>query len=229
MKISLTKQMKNLVKLLVSYTFLISFSVHAGSYEDFFRAVRSNDAQSVEKLLQLGFDPNTPDSLGQLPVVIALREPALKVASVLINSAQLKLNLLNTAGESALMIAALTGNLELARIMVAKDADINKTGWTALHYAASKGHTDVISFLLENHAYIDAASPNGTTPLMMASRYGSTESVKLLLDQGADASLKNMQGLTALQFAQTGVRPDAISLLGALKKQRNFVKPAGSW
>jgi hypothetical protein len=38
-----------------------------------------------------------------------------------------------------------------------------------------------------------------------------------------------MQGLTALQFAQTGVRPDAISLLGALKKQRDFVKPAGSW
>ena len=229
MKINLTKHMKIIVKTIVSYAFLISFSVHAGSYEDFFKAVKYDDVQRIENLLQLGFDPNTPDPLGQLPIVIALREPSLKVAAVLINSAQIKLNLLNSAGESALMIASLTGDLKLVRIMVAKDADVNKTGWTALHYAASKGHLDVISFLLENHAYIDAASPNGTTPLMMASRYGSIESVKLLLDQGADASLKNMQGLTALQFAQTGVRPDAISLLSALKKQTDFVKPAGSW
>jgi hypothetical protein len=127
------------------------------------------------------------------------------------------------------MIAALMGNLELAKLLVTKEADINKTGWTPLHYAASKDHVEMIAFLLDNHAYIDAASPNGTTPLMMASMYGSILSVRLLIDQGADASLKNMQNMTALQFAQTGVRPDAIKLLSAIKKQTDRDKPTGSW
>jgi len=38
--------------------------------------------------------------------------------------------------------------------------------------------------LLDEHAYIDAASPNGTTPLMMAAHYGTPSAVKLLLEAG---------------------------------------------
>ena len=70
-----------------------------------------------------------------------------------------------------------------------RDADVNKTGWAPLHYAASGGteqHLRIAALLLENHAYIDAASPNGTIALMMAAQYGSAEMVKLLLDERAD-------------------------------------------
>ena len=44
----------------------------------------------------------------------------------------------------------------------------------------------MMRLLLEESAYIDATSPNGTTPLMMAARYGSPEAVKLLLEEGAE-------------------------------------------
>jgi ankyrin repeat protein len=67
--------------------------------------------------------------------------------------------------------------------------------------------------LLDESAYIDAESPNGTTPLMMAARYGSPEAVKLLIEEGADVHLKNQIGLTALDFAHQGKRPDAIKLI----------------
>ena len=72
-----------------------------------------------------------------------------------------------------------------------------------MHYAATKGSVPIVRELLDKSAYIDAESPNGTTPLMMAAMYGSPEVVKILLEAGADPTLKNGLGLTALDFAKT--------------------------
>ncbi|HSO45918.1 MAG TPA: hypothetical protein VLQ47_10435, partial [Rhodoferax sp.] len=52
---------KNIVYLSV----LIGFSiVNAGSYEDFFNAIKQDDAAQVSTLLSRGFDPNTLDPTG---------------------------------------------------------------------------------------------------------------------------------------------------------------------
>jgi ankyrin repeat protein len=95
-------------------------------------------------------------------------------------------------------------------------ADVNKPGWTPLHYAATHAGPDAlaqVAFLLENHAYIDAESPNGTTPLMMAAQYGEPEVLRLLLKEGADARLTNQQKLTAIDFALRGSRPTSAEIL----------------
>ena len=218
----LIKHFRKPLKRLVLAGFFCSFSfAHAGSYEDFFRAIKRDDAGAIQQLIARGFDPNTPDPFGQLGLIIALEEPSSKVIQTLVNSPKTRANSLNAKGESALMIAAIKGDTIAAEQLIKKGADVNKTGWTPLHYAASGGDTQIIKLLLENHAYIDAESPNGTTPLMMASRYGSPQAVKLLLDEGADVSLKNKLGATALQFAKDGVRPDAISLLAQSGKSQS--------
>ena len=84
----------------------------------------------------------------------------------------------------------------------------------------------VIKLLLENYAYIDAESPNGSTPLMMASLYGSTEAVKLLVEEGADVTLRNQKGLTALEFAKSGNRVDAVQMLEKLMRGK---RATGTW
>ena len=97
---------------------------------------------------------------------------------------------------------------------------------TPLHYAATGGHVPVIEYLLDQSAYIDAESPNGTTPLMMAAKYGNASAVKILLEAGADPTVKNELALTALDFAHQGQRPDSAAIISAFIRGR---QPKGSW
>lgn len=193
--------------------FSINLGSFAGSYEDFFKAVQFDDVKTVQALLQRGFDPNTVNPVGMAGLMIAVREPSLKVAQLLAGWPKVKAEVRNDKDESVLMLAALKGYLPLVKQLVENDADVNKPGWTPLHYAASSGQVAVIEFLLENSAYIDAESPNGSTPLMMAAMYGSPEAVKVLIQAGADLGIKNQLGLTALDFAVRGHRQNAKELI----------------
>lgn len=210
--------------------FVLLFSsagwVTAGSFEDFFNAIKQDDSGKVKELLYKGFDPNTTDPKGQIGLYLALMDSSLKTTQVLVEWPKTDFNKLNVQGESVLMLASLKGHLELAKILIKKGGDVNKTGWTPLHYAASGGHAALIGLLLENNAYIDAESPNGSTPLMMAAMYGSEASVKLLLEEGADTKIKNQQNLSALDFAQRSKRPDAIKAIAAAIRSK---QPAGQW
>lgn len=203
-------------------------SAKAGSYEDFFRAILVDDARTVRALLQRGFDPNTlaPDLRPGLLMALALPEPAKKVAQALVDFPATDLNIRNASGETPLMMAALKGQLDLARQMIERGADVNQPGWAPLHYAATNGSPAMVTLLLEQHAFVDAESPNGSTPLMMAAQYGSAEAVKLLLEAGAQPQQKNQQGLNALDFARRGGRPDAVELISAALRAQ---APRGVW
>lgn len=192
---------------------MVQLTSSAGSYEDFFKAVQMDDVKTVQALLQRGFDPNTVNPAGLHGLMIAVREPSLKVAQLLAAWPKVKTEVRNDKDESVLMLAAIKGYLPLVKQLVDNDADVNKPGWTPLHYAASTGQVAVIEFLLDHSAYIDAESPNGTTPLMMAAMYGSPEAVKVLIQAGADLGIKNQVGMTALDFAVRGNRQNAKELI----------------
>lgn len=198
--------------------------IWAGAYEDFFVAILRDDDAAIAALLRRGFDPNTRDPKGQVGLTIALQNGSSKAFAALLASSQVNVEARNAQDESPLMMAALKGNLEAVKALLARDADVNKTGWAPLHYAASAGsrqHVAIIALLLENHAYIDATSPNGTTPLMMAAQYGSNEAVQLLLDEGADPTLKNQLGLTAADFAlRVSSTESADKIAAAIRKRQ---------
>ncbi len=219
--------MRNYLRYFIYLFVFIGLSfAKAGSFDEFFMAVKRDDAPAIEVLLRRGFDPNTPNADGQYGLFLALREPSPRVARLLIDWPQTRVETRNRADESALMMAALKGQADLARRLIARGADVNKTGWTPLHYAATGGHQALIAMLLDAHAYIDAESPNGTTPLMMAAQYGSVAAVRQLLEAGADASLKNQLGLSAQDFAFRAQRQDVAELIANhLRRQR----PAATW
>jgi ankyrin repeat protein len=174
---------------------------HASPADDMIKAVKFNDVNAVKKLLAKGVDPNLKDDTGIPLIVLGAREKSNEVVELLGADSRTNLEQPDSAGENALMLAALNNDLLLAQWLVAKGAEVNKTGWTPLHYAATSGNDALVKMLIEASAYIDAGSPNGTTPLMMAARGGHITTVKLLLDEGADLRVKNQLGLTAIDFA----------------------------
>ena len=202
------------------------FSSYAGSFDDYFVAIKQDDAKTVSTLLSRGFDANTRNPSGDSGLALAIREPALKVAATLIAWGKTEVEARNSKDESPLMLASLNGLLDISKQLIARGADVNKPGWTPLHYAATRGHIAIIELLLENHAYIDAASPNGSTPLMMASLYSTAAAVKLLLDAGADPLLKNEQGLTAIDFAHRDKRTESAEIISAFVRAK---QPKGKW
>jgi len=183
------------------YVFVGYSLSNAGSYDDFFRAIDNDQDYEVQRLLKRGFDPNTPNEKGIPGLMVALQAPAPKTALLLAKHPNTKVEFSNPLGESPLMLAAINNYMELAKVLIARGADVNREGWTPLHYAATKGHREMMRLLLENDAYIDSESANGTTPLMMAAFSTSPLAVKLLLEEGADPTLVNHGNASALDIA----------------------------
>lgn len=192
----------------------------AGSFDDFFIAIKRDDPSAIAQLLQRGFDANTTNANGDPGLLLAVREPSLKVIPVLIAWDKTNVEARSRSDESPLMLAALKGLTEVCEQLIARGADVNKPGWAPLHYAATHAHLGIMTLLLEHHAYIDAESPNGSTPLMMAAHYGTPQAVQLLLDAGADPFLKNAQGLTAIDFAHGAGSTDSAAAIAASIRAR---------
>ncbi|MDO5087719.1 MAG: ankyrin repeat domain-containing protein [Comamonadaceae bacterium] len=201
----------------------------AQSTGEFVRAIKADNDIAMQNLLARGMDPNTRDERGAPGLYLALQEESMKVAQVLLASPRLQPEARNATDESPLMMAALKGQLDVARRLIALGADVNKPGWTPLHYAASRGQVPMMALLLEEHAFIDAQSPNGTTPLMMAAGFGSPEAVKHLLQAGADTAMRNQKGMSALDFARHYQRPDAVQLLTQARRAQMPAAPRGQW
>ena len=220
MRLNTLTRRRPLLHALLALPLLAGCAAHAGAFDDFFSAIRRDDDGAMRDLLARGVDPNTVDDKGSCGLLLAISKGSNKVAQVLVNAPGIKVALRNDHDESPLMMAAIKGQVDLAKILIDKDADVNKPGWTPLHYAASKGSVPMIELLLDNDAYIDAESPNHSTPLMMAAMYGSEDAVRTLLDAGADPTLKNELGLSAIDFAKRAERPAVAELIAAAVRSR---------
>lgn len=219
--------MINYIRYFVYLIVFIGFSASkAGSYDDFFVAINRDDSASVKLLLSQGFDPNTVGPSGLAGLFLAIKGPAPKVLEALLADPRLNVETRTAQDESPLMLAALAGMTEVCAQLIALNADVNKPGWTPLHYAATTSQLATVRLLLDNYAYIDAESPNQTTPLMMAAKYGNAQTVQLLLEAGADFQLKNALGLTAFDFAHQAERLDSADLISAAIRAS---RPKGAW
>lgn len=226
------KNFKKQLQIVVFNAFILFFSgavLASGSYEAFFRAIQRDDVRALTTLQQRGFDLNSPSPDLEPPLYVALSAESWRAAGFLIAQDSVNVEARSTADETPIMIAALKGRLDLVRQLIERRAQVNKPGWTPLHYAATHSGPDapeITRLILEHHAYINAESPNGSTPLMMAAHYGHATVVKLLLEEGADPLVKNQQGLTAIDFAHKAGRADVAELIGAFVRG---LQPRGVW
>ncbi|MFZ4054877.1 MAG: ankyrin repeat domain-containing protein [Polynucleobacter sp.] len=170
---------------------------------DAIKAAKFNDTKGMAALLRQGLiSPNMRDAKGTPLLMLAIDDRSTEVIYLLMDTPGIDIDAANRKGENALMMAAIFGLIPEVKYLVENKAAIfNQSGWTPLHYAATTGQTEIVSYLIEQGAQVNALSESNTTPLMMAVRSGNIETVSVLLKNGADLQIVNNQGFTAIDVA----------------------------
>ena len=116
-------------------------------------------------------------------------------------------------GMKPLMSAARSGNLEAARYLVSKGADVNahNDSGSALMWAVNSGNEELVRFLLVSGADPEWANALGSTVVDLARQRGATNMIPILQAQPLKAppqphaTLPRLMPFAALHLFQTPV------------------------
>ena len=86
-------------------------------------------------------------------------------------------------------------------------------GYTALHWAAVRGHWRIFTELIAADAPVNAIGGDGGTPLHWTCHHDRADMVALLLDAGADVSISNRWGRTPIHVASRRGCVEVVALL----------------
>lgn len=121
--------------------------------------------------------------------------------------------------------AANRGDLARVKQLVeTENADVNSKapdGWTPLHYAAQKGHLDIVKYLIQKGAHVDAKEQmqGGWTPLLTAANNfsqipnGNFDVIKYLVENQADVNATIESGQNVLDLAIPVTTPEVVKYL----------------
>ena len=114
-------------------------------------------------------------------------------------------NFQNHYGDSALILAAWYGHLDIAKLLLDANADVdiaNCDGNTALNCAAYRGHPEMVELLIDEDSEVDVQDTvTGKTALIKSAYGGHVKVVEMLLEAEADPDAVDSQGYGALAFA----------------------------
>ena len=101
-------------------------------------------------------------------------------------------------------------------------------GGTPLAHAAKTGSIEIVKILLNNNANVNPKDKDGDTPLHSSSMNGHLEITKLLVNRGADINTKNERlGATCLHAASFSGHEDIVDFLVAKKLDINATEING--
>lgn len=93
--------------------------------------------------------------------------------------------------------------------------------------AIKKGDHKAVRELLQNHADVNSAQPDGSTPLILAANSNDVEVADLLIRTGANVNARNEYGATPLFAACNSGNTAMIKLLLDAKADANLALPLG--
>ena len=151
-------------------------------------------------------------------------------------------NVANEDGQTPLMLAARTGNVAVAELLVRQGANVNARerfrDQTAVMWAAAQGHAEMVSFLvskgadlsvraqatdwpsqISNEPRVQYRPVGGLTPLLYAARAGCLGCVKAMVEAGADKDRPNPDGMTPMIMALDNGSPPVRALPARARRQ----------
>ncbi len=123
--------------------------------------------------------------------------------------------------------AVKAGNLAAVKALIEKDPGQIKakdeTGRTPLHWAARGTNNEILAYLVEKGAGLDALDDAGTAPLHSLASRGNVEGIRMLLAKGAAIDIPAPNKSTPLHFAALGRQVGAVRLL--VESRANLESP----
>lgn len=159
-------------------------------------AVMQGRKAMVELLLERGADVNGTDQSGDTALVGAVMYSRPEVARVLLDRGA-NPSAKNGSGQTPIHYVCEKGDVELARLLVAKAKDVdvistrpvanygNIVG-TPLIHAVRNANLGVVTLLVERGADVKKEAPEGVSALRLAVEIGNLKIVEYLLDHGAN-------------------------------------------
>lgn len=171
------------MRLIAPLLCVAALAVPVCAADDLFTAIRSGDANIVQRAIASGADVNGQDEKGSSP---------LKVATSTGNEPIVRLLLANGATDdpAVLLIEAVSArSVPLAKLFLTKTGSVNvklPDGTTPLHRAAQINDRDTLRWLITTGANLNARREDGITALADAAWHGHEDAVLRLLSAGAD-------------------------------------------
>jgi len=187
-------------------------------------AVYWDEGRTVEALVAAGANVNAANDHGVTPLALAAQNRNDVIVHRLL-AAGANPNATVSTGESVLMTAARAGNPDVVKALLARGAEVNSAepghGQTALMWAVSERHADIVLLLLNAGADASARSRVRHRTVQLSTRYGDQNSVRGVTEV-------DLGGFTPLLFAaRVGDVPSAGHLL-AKGAQVNDAAPGGA-
>ena len=160
-------------------------------------AAHWNDLEIATMLVGAGADPNLSNEFQMTPLSQACLNGSAPLVDLLLEAGA-NPNTPIASGQTPIMTCARSGNVEAVTMLLAGGADVNATepveDQTALMWAASEHHAEVVGVLLEARADPTAHTRKGFTALHFAAREGDIEVAGRLLAEGLDINIRSAPG-----------------------------------
>jgi ankyrin repeat protein len=200
------------------------------SPEELVRAVTIQRDSLIDLCLIEHVDPNGRDEQGRTPLLIATSQQDWNTARRLVDAGAL-VDLADKNGFTPLMVAAMHGNLETFRLLLARSANLHveaqtQDGRDLVGMALEGGNPEIVEITLERLPLMPQWRSSTQRALTAALQAGKKEQIRLILGKHSEPPTPEGKDVPFLAYSIAGNNSSLFSTLLACGADPNTVLPS---